>query len=204
MPVRAIASASLNAWASPDDVEDAVRQGARWLWGPSRGSAGELSWDLPLPDWWPEVAERLGRRTEPMVLATGHSNADGRRALARFAATSGNLKCSVTHSLFLPQQEVAVLRDLGCIFEVDLYTGAYAVPGHARPDVADGIRALREAGCMVYLTTDAGQPDTGDPYAFSALMLGQLARSLGDEVVDEVAVTHPQAVAVHAIGPSVP
>src|SRR5262245_38517806 len=43
---RAIGAASLNAWAGPDDVERAIADGARWLWGPSRLPGLMLGWDL--------------------------------------------------------------------------------------------------------------------------------------------------------------
>src|SRR3954466_8320015 len=40
-PVRAFASASLNPWATLEDVVGALDAGALWLWGPTVSEAGE-------------------------------------------------------------------------------------------------------------------------------------------------------------------
>ena len=59
---------------------------------------------------------------EPLVLATSHLDSPGRRQFAQLAGSNGKMSCSVTHSLYLPDQEVRFLADLGAVFEADLYT----------------------------------------------------------------------------------
>jgi hypothetical protein len=196
---RAIGSASLNPWAGPDDVERAIVDGARWLWGPSRRPRLELGWDLPLPAWWPDLVDRLERLDGPLVLATGHLDATGRRAFAELASSSSRYLCSVTHAASLERPEVADLHRLGCLFEVDLYTAVHAVPGRPRPDLVSAVGALRAWGASVYLTTDAGQPETGDPYGFAEGILEPLVRALGIEEVEDMARTIPDHVAAHAL-----
>ena len=196
---RAIGSASLNAWAGPDDVERAILDGARWLWGPSRRPHLELGWDLPLPAWWPELVARLEHLDGPLVLATGHLDATGRRAFAELAASSSRYLCSVTHAASLDRREVADLQRLDCLFEVDLYTTVHAVPGRSRPDLVSAVGALRAWGASVYLTTDAGQPETGDPYTFAEGVLEPLVGALGIEEVEGMARTIPERVAGHAL-----
>src|SRR5690242_2100822 len=56
-PPFAVASATLNPWASPDSVAEAVGAGARWVWGPTKRPDGVVGWDLPLPDWWSELSD---------------------------------------------------------------------------------------------------------------------------------------------------
>jgi hypothetical protein len=198
-PPWAIGSASLNAWASPDDIAKAVDEGARWVWGPTH-SHGQVSWDLPLPTAWPAIADMLRAAGRPLVLGTGHLGIEGRRAMVELAASSPHLRCSVTHSLYLRPQEIAELRDLGCLFEVDLYTATHAITGRPAIDLAAGLAALRDQGAMVYLTTDAGQRDVGDPYLFSAKVLASLAATIEADVLLEVAVTNPDLVAAHVKG----
>jgi hypothetical protein len=193
-----IGSASLNHWASPPDVLRSVVDGARWIWGPSRGSGPTPAWDLGLPRWWPEMLAGLPADAPRLVMATGHLGSDGRRTMATVAAARGDI-CSVTHALFVEPREVDRLVTLGCRFEVDLYTAAYSVPGLPPIDLATGIRRLREQGAPTYLTTDAGQTAVGDPYAFSARMLADLDRRLGAAILAEVAVAGP-ADLVAAVG----
>ena len=197
---RVIGSASLNPWAAPDDVEAAIDDGARWIWGPTRREGPEPDWDLPLPAWWETLAARLGRRPERLVLATGHLDAPGRHAFARLAAASSRLLCSVTHALWLSDEEVEGLRDLGCRFEVDLYTAIRELPGRQRPDLVAGLRRLSALRAPVYITTDAGQPESGDPYELSRRMLGDLVAPLGSAEVREIARTLPDRLATHVLG----
>ena len=191
---RAIGSASLNDWASPADVLEAVADGARWIWGPSRASGPLPAWDLPLPGWWPALLAGLPADAPRLVLATGHLGGPGRRAMAEAAAARGHI-CSITHALFVPREEVDLLVGLGCRFEVDLYSAAHTVPGLPSVDLAAGVVRLRDRGAVVYLTTDAGQPAVGDPYRFSARMLAALGQRLGTDAEAEVAVAGPSGVA---------
>ena len=193
---RAIGSASLNAWAGTADVAAAIEDGARWVWGPTYKD-GKVGWELPLPSAWDAIAALLRTSRVPLVLGTGHLAAAGRRAFAELAASAPHLLCSITHSLYLPEDEVVALRDRGCVFEVDLFTGTHKLPDRPAIELATGIPRLRELGATVYLTSDAGQRDTGDPYVFSAATLAGLAPILGADVVDEIAVTNPETVVSH-------
>ena len=195
---RAIGSASLNQWATAESVAAAIADGARWLWGPTYKD-GKVGWDLPLPAFWPAVADLLRRGKAPLILGTGHMDANGRRAFAELASDLPNLVCSITHSLYLEPAEIAMLRDLGAVFEVDLYTGTHPLPGRPEVDLATGIAALRALGATVYLTTDAGQRDTGDPYVFSASVLASLTPALGEGVLREIAAANPEKMAAHAL-----
>ncbi len=196
---RAIGSASLNAWATPENVREALADGACWVWGPTY-VAGGVGWDLPLPSRWPEFAALLAKTDRPLVLATGHLGPAGRRAFGEFAAKVSNLTCCVTHSLYLDADEVAALHGLGCLFEVDLYTSTRDVHARPRTDLATGIAALCAAGAWVYVTTDCGQKDVGDPYLFSRSTLDAFAATIGEAVASEVAVDHPRQLASRVIG----
>jgi len=191
---RAIGSASLNAWATPANVREALDDGALWVWGPTY-LEGHVGWDLPLPVRWDEFKVLLGSVSHPIVLATGHLGADGRRAFAEFAAPLAHVTCSVTHSLYLDAAEVNALRALGCLFEVDLYTSTRAIHRRPRTDLAMGIQSLLDAGADVYVTTDCGQKDVGDPYVFSRQMLDALATVLGEPSATQVAVNNPRRLA---------
>jgi hypothetical protein len=196
---RAIGSASLNAWATPASVEEAIADGAGWVWGPTYREGG-VGWELALPDQWPAFMDLLAKVERPLVLGTGHLGGAARRAFAEFAAATPNLTCSVTHSLYLDANEVAELRRLGCLFEVDLYTSTRAIHGRPRTDLAAGIAALRAAGAWVYVTTDCGQKDVGDPYVFSRTALDAFADTIGEEAAQEVAVEHPRELALRIAG----
>jgi hypothetical protein len=196
---RAIGSASLNAWATPASVGEAIADGAGWVWGPTYREGG-VSWELPLPEQWPAFMGLLAKVDRPLVLGTGHLGADGRRALAEFAAGRPDLTCSVTHSLYLDAAEVAELNALGCVFEVDLYTATRAIHDRPRTDLVGGITALRAAGAWVYVTTDCGQKAVGDPYVFSHTTLDEFARVIGDDVASEVAIEHPRELALRVVG----
>jgi hypothetical protein len=195
---RAIGSASLNAFATPESVRNAIAAGARWVWGPTY-DAGGVGWDLPLPPIWNDVVAVLQSLQTPLVLATGHFGAAGRRAFAELARQLPNARCSITHSLYLADDEVAALHRLGCAFEVDFYTAAHAVHGRPAIDLAAGLQRLSALGVFAYLVTDAGQVATGDPYLFSAATLGALRGRLSDELLQTVAVTNPAAMAAHAL-----
>jgi hypothetical protein len=159
-----------------------------------------LGWDLSLPTWWPVLAPRLEGLEAPLVLATGHLDAAGRRTFAELASTSPRWTCSITHAAWLDRGEVAVLMGLGCVFEVDLYTAVHAPAGRARTDLARVIGELRAAGASVYLTTDAGQLETGDPYRFAEAELDRLVRAVGPGEVEEMARTTPEHLARHVLG----
>jgi hypothetical protein len=196
---RPIGSASLNAWATPDSVREALADGAAWVWGPTYLD-GHVGWDLPLPATWNALADVIRETTRPLVLATGHLGARGRMTFAMFARTLPHVTCSITHSLYLGMDEVAALSELGCLFEVDLYTSTRAIQDRPQTDAAKGIAQLQEAGGAVYLTTDCGQKDIGDPYIFSHSILAGIAAEIGDEAVAEVAVAAPRRLVEHVVG----
>jgi hypothetical protein len=128
-----------------------------------------------------------------VVLAAGHTDAPGRRVLAEAARATGDI-CSVTHALRLTDAELADLAALGCVLEVDLYTGSHRVPGLPSIDLAAGVTRLAAAGLPFYLTSDAGQAETGDPYVFSAQVLASLARRVGTRIVTDAAEAGPERV----------
>lgn len=194
----AIGSASTNEWATPDSIADAVREGARWVWGATH-SAGRVAWDQPLHRHWPAIADAISASAERLVLATGHLGPEGRRAFAELASTNDRLKCSVTHSLYLETEEVTVLRTLGCVFEVDLFTATRSIAGRPAISLAHGIRRLRDLGADVYLTTDCGQVEIGDPYVFSGRTLGELESELGAGAIEEIGRRAPAAMAAHVL-----
>ena len=185
-PVRAIASASLNAWATAGDVVEAVDAGARWIWGPTLGDDGAVGWDLPLPAWWDELAHWLALPRRRLVLATGHLGAPGRAAMAELAERHDHLLCSVTHSLFVPLDELEQLAGLGCRLEVDAYTLAVDIPGRRRARLEDVV-----ARGPVYFTSDGGQEATGNPFLFGARTLDEVA---APELAVEIGVRGPEAV----------
>lgn len=189
-PVHAIASASLNPWAGYEDVNAAISSGALWLWGPTQTPAGEIGWDLPLPGYWARLADWLKTQTRPLILATGHLGAEGRRVFAELAAANEHLTCSITHALYVPLSEAAVLADSGCAFEVDAYTLAFAPGGRERAQVRL-LRQLVAAGYFVYFTSDGGQAATGDPFAFGARILDDVSSEIGEEAGRRLGVDNP-------------
>jgi Family of unknown function (DUF6282) len=190
-PPTAIGSASLNAWATVDSVMGAVALGARWIWGPSRDSEGRLAWDLALPPWWSELRSALTTVAHSVVLATSHLDTAGRLELARTAAERPTIRCSVTHSLYLPVKEAAALSELGCAFEFDFYTAVHPVPGRPHGDLLGQAASLRETGSLVYFTSDGGQAQLGNPFEFSTRVLSDLVAASGSSLVDEFAVRNP-------------
>lgn len=193
-PVRAIPSASLNPWAGLDDVTEAIRDGALWLWGPTQTPAGETGWDLPLPREWPELADWLAEIDRPLVLATGHLAAAGRAAFAALGAGNEHLVCSITHSLYVPLDEALALADAGAVFEIDAFTYVFDLPGRARADVQAHVSALLEAGALVYFTSDGGQAATGDPFAFGARVVDEIGEAIGRDTAFALGVENPAAV----------
>lgn len=192
--VRAFGSASLNDWASLDDVLGALADGARWLWGPTVTPAGETAWELELPPYWPELAIELARRERRLVVATGHLAAPGRRAFAELAATTPALLCSVTHTLYVPLPELLDLAELGAVFELDGYTFTHELPGRTLQAPGDAIDALEAAGALVYFTSDGGQASTGNPFAFGAEALEQLGAAIGEERAEQLGQRNPALV----------
>jgi hypothetical protein len=189
-PVRAIGSASLNPWAGFDDVTVAIETGALWLWGPTQDAGGAIGWELPLPREWERIAAWVAEFDAPLVVATGHLGAEGRAAFAELAAGRPNRICSVTHSLYVPLEEARSLGDSGCVFEVDAYTYAHEIPGRTRGD----LRELLDLDALVYYTSDGGQQSTGDPFAFGARVLDELAAEIGAERAREIGVVNPAAI----------
>jgi len=51
--------------------------------------------------------------------------------------------------------------------------------------------ALRDAGALVYFTSDGGQASTGDPFAFGARVLDQIAELIGSEAAAALGVDNP-------------
>lgn len=195
---RAIGSASLNAWATPASVAEAIADGARWVWGATY-AAGGVDWDLPLREDWPAFAKVISDAQQPLVLATGHLNQEARVALARFAEPLPHVICSITHSLYLDAAEVRALHAHGASFEVDLYTATHAIHGRPAFDLAASLLALHGEGVRIYLTTDCGQLAVGNPYKFSAVTLSALEEEIGSALLTELAIQNPAAIAAHAI-----
>ena len=190
-PPTAVGSASLNSWASVESVIAAVNDGARWIWGPSRDARGELGWDLDLPRWWPQLKVELAHLPHPVALATSHLGSRGRLELARTGAELPGVHCTVTHSLFVHPKEVRALAGLGCALEFDLYTSVHSIPGRPTGDLIELAKDLLDAGSLVYLTSDAGQEQVGNPFEFSSRVLAQLACAGRESLVAELAVTNP-------------
>jgi hypothetical protein len=193
-PVRAIPSASLNPWARFEDVVEAIREGALWLWGPTQQAGGEIGWNLALPHHWERLSTWLLDLDTPLVLATGHLGAAGRSAFAALAARNERLACSVTHALYVATDEALALAAHGCAFELDAYTYAFPVPGRPRVDVAAQLDALVAAGALVYFTSDGGQAATGNPFVFGARVLEEIGRIVGADAAARIGVDHPAAL----------
>jgi Family of unknown function (DUF6282) len=191
-PVEAIGSASLNAWASPVDVAQAIGLGAHWLWGPTQTN-GSTAWDLPLPSYWAELADWLTEQPTRMVLATGHADRDGRVAFAELAAEQTHLLCSITHSLLVPLEELRELADRGCAFEIDAYTFTHDL-GRPCNDIRPVWNLLSERGASVYFTSDGGQAATGNPFEFGARVLDDIQSLLGPAAVQTIAIDNPATV----------
>src|SRR5206468_2426500 len=114
-----------------------------------------------------QVRESLLGHPGPLALATAHLDKAGRAEFARLAAACANLHCSVTHSLYLALDELRELAHAGCTIEFDLYTWMFPLAGRPVNDFAGHVVTLMEEGHSVYLTSDAGRLETGNPYEFT-------------------------------------
>ncbi len=105
----------------------------------------------------------------------------------------------MTHSLYLHDSEVRALAEMGTVFEADLYTmfndirSAPVAPLPSRADLCWSARGPRGLGRLLYLTSDAGQLATGDPYQFVAHCLSSLA--LPHDMKGTLAMSAPREVA---------
>jgi hypothetical protein len=194
---RCLPSLVMNSWAGPEDVAESLAAGVRWFWGPTRDAEGKLCWDLSVPSWWPEAEDLLVASGLTVVLSTGHLDRRGRRRLAEAAARNDKVMCSVTHSLYVPEEELGELVELGCAFEHDLFTASFPIPGRPERELASALARALELGGLTYLTSDAGQAGIGNPFAFAAEALEVLAKAASVTVVSEVARTNPARVAAH-------
>jgi hypothetical protein len=193
-PVRPLPSASLNPWAQFQDITEAIEDGALWLWGPTQTERGGIGWDLALPDDWQQLAAWLTQLQRPLVLATGHLAAEGRAAFATLAGEHEYLICSVTHTLYVPLEEALSLAALGCSFEIDAFTYSFDLDGRERADLHRHLSALQGAGALVYFTSDGGQASTGNPFAFGARVLEEIARRIGTEAATKIGMDKPAAL----------
>lgn len=197
-PPHVIPSIVLNHQVSPGDLERALQQGVRWIWGPSRRPDGTLGWELPLPAQWAAMRRMLTELRMPLVLATSHLDANGRQEFASLCAAAASMLCTVTHSLYLHEHEVRSLALAGAVFEADLFTltrQVRDVPVAALGSRADLVYSLDS---VLYLTSDAGQAAVGDPYAFTGRELRRLATGLAD-VLPRLSVSGPLRVARHIL-----
>lgn len=204
-PPYAIGSASLNPWADPQSVVAAVESGARWVWGPTCRPDGTNDWELPLPHWWDEVWHALLATDIRFVLATGHLDSEGRRRFAEACARSSNVTCSITHTLFVAEDEVAALAATGCAFEFDCLTYGLDIPGRTRGSLPRLADAALSRGSIAYLTSDGGQSSTGNPFMFAAATLEALRPTCGDELLTTLSRSGPDRFVREAVGvPEVP
>lgn len=194
---RCLPSLVMNSWATPEDVSESLAAGVRWFWGPTRDSGGNLQWDLSLPAWWQEAEELLVASKVPLVLATGHLDRRGRRRLAEAAAGSDEVLCSVTHSLYVLEEELSELVELGCALEHDLFTASFPIAGRPERELAAALSRTIELGGLAYLTSDAGQVKVGNPFAFAREALESLATAASVTVVSEAAGANPARIAAH-------
>ena len=193
---QVIPSIVLNPSVSAADVHEAIERGVRWIWGPSRHADGSLGWELPLPRYWNETADMLRDLAEPVVLATSHLEHAGRHEFATFCTTAPSMLCTVTHSLYLSDEEVTSLASKGAVFEVDLYTLTRTVRDIPRAPLAPRADLVHSLGSTIYLTSDAGQAAVGDPYVFVREELDRLRVSLGNRL-ERLASSGPERVARH-------
>lgn len=190
----------LNPWTNPRDVMGALDAGGVWLWGPSRVTGGDLGWELDMPSWWPEVRAGLAHLGHRVVLATAHLGRAGRLEFARTAAELESVVCSVTHSLYIDAAEAQQLAAVGCAFELDLFTHVFPLDGRPSRSLDGQVAALRDTGATVYLTSDAGQLATGNPFEFTARQIELLAARLDAGAVSAIVEAGPEAIATWAVG----
>ena len=163
--------------------------------GARRSLADDLvGWELELPDWWSSAAFWLERIDRTIVLATGHLAAAGRLAFAELAQKNDRLLCSVTHTLYVPADELTGLAELGCVFEIDAYTFSFDLAGRARNELSATLDGLGSAGALVYFTSDGGQESTGNPFDFGAQALDRVAALVGDTTASALGTSNPAAV----------
>jgi hypothetical protein len=197
-PPHVIPSIVLNKQVAPDDLRHALRQGVRWIWGPSRQPDGTLGWELPLHPQWTEMRLILTGSSTPVVLATSHLDIHGRREFAALCASTSSMLCTVTHSLFLTDDEVVSLARAGAVFEVDLYTLTRPVRGVPAAALGPRVDLVHSLGSVIYLTSDAGQAAVGDPYVFVDRELRRLADELAD-TLPRLTIAGPDRVAGHIL-----
>lgn len=193
-----IPSIVLNAMVTAEDVREALEAGVRWIWGPSRQPDGSLGWDLALPREWSTIAELIRRLEEPVVLATSHLDAVGRRECVSLAADVASILCTVTHSLYLDDDEVGELGRLGAVFEADLFTMSRQVRDVPMAQLVARTDLVHSLGSTIYLTSDAGQAALGDPYVFVREQLIRLREPLSDRLL-ALTTTGPERVARHLL-----
>jgi hypothetical protein len=197
-PPYVLPSISLNPATGLPDLARALDAGVRWIWSPSRQADSALGWELPLPKLWPAKRDVLEKADGPLVIATSHLGPIGRAEVAEMCATRRDRLCTVTHSLYLDDDEIRRLADLGVVFEVDLFTLIHTVREWPRAELGPRVALVHELGSTIYLTSDAGQSATGDPYEFVAGALAELAAELGAGV-EELAERAPERVISHLV-----
>lgn len=192
-PPHVIPSISLNSATSAAALEAALDNGVRWIWGPSRKPDGGLAWELPLPADWAVMRSALDRYDGPLVIATSHLDRAGRSEIAHLCAERSDRLCTVTHSLYLDDDEVIRLARLEAVFEADLYTLTRTVRDWRVP-LGARTTLIHESGASIYLTSDAGQAATGDPYEFVAGALERIETELPDLLPELIRHTPSQVV----------
>ena len=193
-----IPSITLNSSVGVADLERALEDGVRWVWAPSRGPDATLAWDLPLPAEWPAMRALIEQTGERVVLATSHVGAAARREIASLCAANPALLCTVTHSLYLGDDEFEHLADTRAVFEIDLFTLTHDVRDQPVVDLARRVELAASIGARTYLTSDAGQATTGDPYAFVARELERLQQRI-PEALPALTQEVPCNVAAHVV-----
>jgi hypothetical protein len=199
-PPHAFGSASLNPWAGVEDVMAAIEAGARWVWGPTQNEALENAWRLPLPRIWNEVWPELVASGRKLVLAAAHLDFAGQQVVARACADVPHITCSITHGGFLVEDELAALAPTGCAFEFDCYTLTREVPGMKQGSLERLASAALERGNIAYLTSDAGQASTGNPFTFASGVLDEWRPELGDDLLEALSRTGPERLVQRALG----
>lgn len=197
--VTVLGSISLNPWSTLTDLVDAIDAGGRWVWAPTRAASESGSpWDLELPSWWAEAERAMVDSGKSFVLATGHLRADERLRIARTAQRHGWL-CSVTHSGYVRETDARRLAEIGCVFEFDLYTWLHPVVGRPSYDLVATLSDAAARGRSAYITSDAGQASTGNPYLFVSRALKRLEKHVSRDILTEAIDTVPARLAQHVL-----
>jgi hypothetical protein len=113
------------------------------------------------------------------------------------AAQTPGVLCSVTHSSYLADAELAELVHLGCALEHDMFTAAFPIEGRPAHDLAGALVHALDIGALAYLTSDAGQVAVGDPFDFSAGALSALERATSENLVYQVGIANPAQIVAH-------